>query len=134
MRGKFGRDSHMGLIEKIQQKSEGQRRALMFFSMVILSFLVLVIAWKSFERNLGTRLGNTPEENGEATPGPLQSLIEDAKRIAGGEEPLTQELGIRNNESRGMIERILSFARETRRVVKYNVGEIVRWVLEIAKK
>lgn len=99
--------------------------------MIIFSFLILTIAWKSFERNLGIRLGGaTPQENGEAAPSPLGSLIEDVKRVAGGEAPLTQKSGITNQESRSAVETIFSFARETRRVVKYNAGEIGVWARE----
>lgn len=103
----------------------------MFFSMVVLSFLVLITAWKSFERNLGTRLGGVSIGEETQTPGPLRSLIEDVKKIAGGEEPLIQETSDTRQETvGGWIEQIFSFAREIRRVVKYNAGEIGIWVRE----
>lgn len=121
----------MSFIEKIQQKSEGQRRFLMLLSMIILSFLVLAIAWKSFERNLDTRLGDVAQEIEEITPGLLQSLVEDIKRIAGGEEPLTQESTITRQESRSVVSLIFLVARETRRVIRYNAGEIQKWLVEV---
>jgi hypothetical protein len=120
----------MSFVEKVQQLPEGKRRFLMVLSMIVFSFLILAIVWKSFERNLGIRLGGEPQENTEAAPGFLQSLVEDVRRITSGEEPLIQESRITNQESAGIIERVFSFARETRRVVKYNAGEIGVWARE----
>lgn len=118
----------MNFIERIQQKPEGQRKFLMLVSMVALSFLVLAIAWKSFERNLGVRLGGVPAEEEVQTPGLLQSLVEDVKRITRGETPLIQETSGMEQETRdGLVRRIFSIAREIRRVVKYNAGEIAVW-------
>jgi hypothetical protein len=93
----------MSFVEKVQQLPEGKRRFLMVLSMIVFSFLILAIAWKSFERNLGIRLGGESQENTEAAPGFLQSLVEDVRRIAGGEEPLIQEPRITNQESVGEI-------------------------------
>ncbi|MDO8600587.1 MAG: hypothetical protein Q7R73_03135 [bacterium] len=121
-------------LQKVQQLPEGKRRFFMLVSMIVFSFLVLAIAWKSFERNLGIRLGSAPEENGEVTPGPLQSLIEDIKRIAGGEEPIREQTQTaeQTDANSTTLEKIFSVARETRRVVKYNVGEISVWARETA--
>lgn len=120
-------------LQKMRQLPEGKRRFFMLVSMFVLSFLVLVIAWKSFERNLGTRLGATPQENKKAAQGLLKSLTDDIARIAKGEEPLAQESKINNQETRGATERIFSLARETRRVVKYNASEIYKWVQEVIR-
>lgn len=104
----------------------------MFVSMLALSFLVLAIAWKSFEQNLGVRLGGIAPENNETAPGPLQSLTEDIKRIAKGEEPLLPETSdMRQETSSGWIERIFEMARETKRVIKYNTGEMLKLFAEI---
>lgn len=132
----------MRFIERIQKKSEGQRRFLMLVSMLAFSFLVLVIAWKSFERNLGARLGGMPAQQQAGTlaeetqqlPGFLQPIIDDIRRIAGGEEPLARELRMTNHESRGAVDAVFSFARETRRVVRYNAGEIQKWLWEVLRK
>lgn len=78
------------------------------------------------------RLGDTPQENGASAPGPLQSLVEDIQRIAGGEEPLLSETRDMKQETRsGWVERTFSTARETRRVVRYNAGEIQKWFEEV---
>lgn len=104
----------------------------MVISMLALSFLVLAIAWKSFERNLGVRLGGVAEGTEEPAPGPLESLAADIKRIAGGEEPLLSETGdMRQETMGGWVERIFSMARETRRVLRYNAGEIQKWLTEV---
>lgn len=107
----------------------------MLLSMAALSFLVLAIAWKSFERNLGIRLGDIPQENGASAPGPLQSLVEDIQRIAGGEEPVREQspTAEQTDANSATLEKIFSMARETRRVIRYNAGEIQKWLGEVSK-